>query len=217
MGKEYAYITGKWGDAGADQKARLAYLTREWADLPNFYDEGGRGLSGLAANIGVALLDPLNVIGGVVGGLVLCVFLKSRVEGLCSVNSRDIDKVETACGDASLGDLETIPKQLPGLLRAQKLQKIAAKEGFDWDRIEDVLLKLDEEIFEFKEAVQSGKRANMESEFGDLLFVMANIARHITPDAPQVYTYLAQALAALGEEDGAKQAQLIAVKLTQDL
>lgn len=74
--------------------------------------------------------------------------------------------------------LETIPKQLPGLLRAQKLQKIAAKEGFDWDRIEDVLLKLDEEIFEFKEAVQSGKRANMESEFGDLLFVMVNIARH---------------------------------------
>ena len=70
MGKEYAYITGKWGDAGADQKARLAYLTREWADLPNFYEEGGRGLSGLAANIGVALLDPLNVIGGVVGGLV---------------------------------------------------------------------------------------------------------------------------------------------------
>ena len=38
MGKEYAYITGKWGDAGADQKARLAYLTREWADLPNFYE-----------------------------------------------------------------------------------------------------------------------------------------------------------------------------------
>ncbi|MDP7040340.1 MAG: hypothetical protein QGI45_14370 [Myxococcota bacterium] len=46
---------------------------------------------------------------------------------------------------------------------------------------------------------------------------MANIARRITPDEPQVYTYLAQALAALGEEDGAKQAQLIAVKLSQDL
>ena len=70
MGKEYAYITGKWGDAGKDQKARLAYLTREWHNLPNFYEEGGRGLSGFAANMGVALLDPLNLIGGVVGGIV---------------------------------------------------------------------------------------------------------------------------------------------------
>ena len=70
MGKEYGYISGKWGNAGADQKARLAYLTREWAELPNFYEEGGRGLSGLAANIGVALLDPLNLIGGIAGGIV---------------------------------------------------------------------------------------------------------------------------------------------------
>jgi len=70
MGKEYAYITGKWGDAGKDQKARLAYLTREWHNLPNFYEEGGRGLSGFAANMGVALLDPLNIIGGVVGGII---------------------------------------------------------------------------------------------------------------------------------------------------
>ena len=68
IGKEYKYITG---NAGADQKARLAYLTRTWADLPNFYEEGGRGfISGLAANLGVALLDPLNVIGGGIGGIV---------------------------------------------------------------------------------------------------------------------------------------------------
>jgi len=68
MGKEYAYITGK--NVGADQKARLAYLTRTWAELPDFYQEGGRGFSGFAANLGAAVLDPLNLVGGVVGGMV---------------------------------------------------------------------------------------------------------------------------------------------------
>ena len=67
IGKEYKYITG---NAGADQKARLAYLTREWNRLPNFYEEGGRGFEGLYKNLGVALLDPLNIIGGGIGGFV---------------------------------------------------------------------------------------------------------------------------------------------------
>jgi hypothetical protein len=68
IGKEYKYITG---NAGADQKARLAYLTRTWNELPNFYQEGGRGfIDGLAKNLGVALVDPLNILGGGIGGLV---------------------------------------------------------------------------------------------------------------------------------------------------
>ena len=58
--------------------------------------------------------------------------------------------------------LDGVPKHLPGLLRAQKLQKKAAKNGFDWDEITDVFDKLDEEIAEFKEAVLSGKEADME-------------------------------------------------------
>ena len=49
--------------------------------------------------------------------------------------------------------LESVPKCLPSLLRAQKLQKKARKEGFDWNQIGDVFNKLDEEITEFKEAV----------------------------------------------------------------
>jgi len=66
--KEFSYITGS--DVSQDQKARLAYLTQTWSALPNFYEEGGRGLSGFAANLGVALLDPLNIISGGIGGLV---------------------------------------------------------------------------------------------------------------------------------------------------
>ena len=69
IGKEFKYITGT--NVGQDQKARLAYLTRTWNELPNFYQEGGRGfIDGLAKNLGVALLDPLNIIGGGIGGLV---------------------------------------------------------------------------------------------------------------------------------------------------
>lgn len=81
--------------------------------------------------------------------------------------------------------LDGIPKHLPSLLRAQKLQKKAAKHGFDWDKIEDVFAKLDEEIAEFKEAVQSGDQKEIESELGDILFVLVNIARFKKCDAEE--------------------------------
>ena len=69
MGKEFAYITGD--NVGEDQKARLSYLTRYWDELPNFYEEGGRGvIDGITKNLGVAILDPLNIFGGFVGGQV---------------------------------------------------------------------------------------------------------------------------------------------------
>lgn len=81
--------------------------------------------------------------------------------------------------------LDGVPKQLPGLLRAQKLQKKAAKHGFDWDKITAVFDKLDEEIAEFKEAVLSGKDDDIEGELGDILFVLVNIARHKKIDAEE--------------------------------
>jgi hypothetical protein len=69
IGKELLYITGE--DVAQDQKSRLAYLTNVWGKLPNFYQEGGRGyVSGLAKNLGAAIVDPLNLLGGVVGGIV---------------------------------------------------------------------------------------------------------------------------------------------------
>ncbi len=73
--------------------------------------------------------------------------------------------------------LDGIPPHLPGLLRAQKLQKKAAKQGFDWDKIDDVFDKLDEEVAEFKEAVLSGKETDMTAELGDIIFVLVNIAK----------------------------------------
>ena len=68
MAKEFSYITGE--NAGDDQKGRLAYLTKYWDNLPNFYEEGGRGMKGFFKNLGVGILDPINIIGAGVGGQV---------------------------------------------------------------------------------------------------------------------------------------------------
>ena len=81
--------------------------------------------------------------------------------------------------------LDNIPKNLPSLLRAQKLQKKAAKEGFDWDQISDVFDKLDEEIVEFKEAVLKKKSADIQNEIGDMIFVITNIAKCYKVDAEE--------------------------------
>ncbi len=81
--------------------------------------------------------------------------------------------------------LDNIPKNLPSLLRAQKLQKKAAKEGFDWDQISDVFDKLDEEIVEFKEAVLKKKSADIQNEIGDIIFVITNIAKFYKIDAEE--------------------------------
>ena len=81
--------------------------------------------------------------------------------------------------------LDGIPLHLPSLLRSQKLQKKAAKHGFDWDKISSVFEKLDEEIAEFKEAVLSEVEKDMTEELGDLLFVLVNIAKFKRIDAEE--------------------------------
>jgi nucleoside triphosphate diphosphatase len=73
--------------------------------------------------------------------------------------------------------LEGVARGLPPGQRAVKLQDKAARVGFDWPRIEDVLAKADEELGELKQAIQSGDRDHAEEELGDLLFVLANVAR----------------------------------------
>ena len=75
--------------------------------------------------------------------------------------------------------LEGVPKTLPALLQAQKLQARASKVGFDWERLDDVLHKLDEEIEEFKAAFNENKIDAIEDELGDILFMLVNIARFI--------------------------------------
>ncbi|MBN2655230.1 MAG: nucleoside triphosphate pyrophosphohydrolase, partial [Nitrospirae bacterium] len=75
--------------------------------------------------------------------------------------------------------LEGIPSQMPALLRAQRIQSRAARVGFDWDKKDDVVKKLDEEITEFKEALGSEDQNAMQDELGDVFFSLVNIARFI--------------------------------------
>ncbi len=75
--------------------------------------------------------------------------------------------------------LEGVPKELPALIRAHRLQERAARVGFDWRKAEDVVGKLDEEMREFKETLEGRDPARMEDELGDIFFVLVNISRFI--------------------------------------
>lgn len=76
-----------------------------------------------------------------------------------------------------------IPLALPALCRAEKLQKRAAKRGFDWRSVQGVIAKMDEEFAELNEAIASGDRNAMEEEMGDMLFCCVNLSRHLQIDA----------------------------------
>ena len=74
--------------------------------------------------------------------------------------------------------LDDLPRALPAMERARKLQKRAAQVGFDWAEIAPVLEKLKEEVAEFEEALASGDLERMSDELGDVLFATINLARH---------------------------------------
>ena len=86
-------------------------------------------------------------------------------------------------GKQQSGILDDIPVSLPALTRAQKIQKRASRVGFDWAVVAGVFEKLEEEICELKEALVEGEKAAIESELGDVLFCVVNLARHLDFDA----------------------------------
>jgi|TARA_B100000530_G_scaffold203436_1_gene129819 tetrapyrrole methylase family protein/MazG family protein len=79
--------------------------------------------------------------------------------------------------------LDGVPLALPALTRAQRLQEKASYAGFDWDNIDKVWGKLDEEIDELREADKIKNRSNLEEEIGDVLFSVVNLARHLKLDS----------------------------------
>jgi MazG family protein len=78
--------------------------------------------------------------------------------------------------------LADVPVGMPGLTRAVKLQEKAARVGFDWPDIGPVFDKVREEIAELEVEIGKGDKAKIQDEFGDLLFVMTNVARHLGID-----------------------------------
>ncbi len=84
--------------------------------------------------------------------------------------------------EADNGPLGEVPVALPALVRAEKLQKRAAAFGFDWPEATQVLDKIEEEIDELRSALEANEAAEMKDELGDVLFAIANLARHLKID-----------------------------------
>jgi ATP diphosphatase len=75
--------------------------------------------------------------------------------------------------------LDGVPKSAPALLRAERLGEKASRIGFDWPTVKEVREKLQEELRELDAAIASGDRDELEHELGDVLFSLANLARHL--------------------------------------
>ena len=75
--------------------------------------------------------------------------------------------------------LDGVPKELPALIKAYRIQSKAGRVGFDWDNIADVVDKISEELDEFKNSVEKDNKEAVEEELGDFLFSIVNLARKL--------------------------------------
>ena len=78
--------------------------------------------------------------------------------------------------------LEGVPKALPSLTKARRIQEKAAGVGFDWDNVDNVFDKIYEELDELKDALKSKQKNKIQDELGDVLFSIVNLSRHIDCD-----------------------------------
>ena len=85
--------------------------------------------------------------------------------------------------------MDSIPREFPALMRAQKVQKKAAKVGFDWDDISGAYEKITEETEEVKQAALSGDKDKILDEVGDLLFSCVNVSRFLGVDSEEALTH----------------------------
>ncbi len=84
--------------------------------------------------------------------------------------------------------LVDVPKSFPALIRAEKVQKKAKSAGFDWDSVDGATEKIYEELDEVKEAMKTTNQADIDEEFGDLLFAVVNMARFLKVDPETALT-----------------------------
>jgi len=101
------------------------------------------------------------------------------------VNDWERIKAAERASKAQKGVLDDVALSLPALTRALKLQKRAARVGFDWPEISSVINKIAEETEELVEAQKQQDADHIKEEFGDLLFVLVNLARHMQIDAEE--------------------------------
>ena len=82
--------------------------------------------------------------------------------------------------------MDDVPKNLPSLTRAKKLQKRAARVGFDWPSSREVMVKIQEEILELEIERKADNRENISEEIGDILFTLVNLTRHFNLDPEDI-------------------------------
>lgn len=92
-------------------------------------------------------------------------------------NWEQIKRVEK--GEERRSALSGVPAHLPALLKAQKITEKAARVGFDWEHVDQVVAKVMEELHEFEEAMAARDNESMEAELGDLLFAIVNLGRFL--------------------------------------
>ncbi len=116
---------------------------------------------------------------------------RGRVEADFWEKAKEAERAKETAGAAEGGSdtsapppsaLDGIARALPALMRAEKLQKRAARAGYDWPDAHGVLAKLDEERAELEAAMASGDKAAVTHEIGDMLFTLVNLARHLDVD-----------------------------------
>jgi MazG family protein len=107
--------------------------------------------------------------------------------------------------------LDSVPRNLPALVEAAQISAKAAGAGFDWENVDQVMAKLDEEVAELHHERRNGTQDDVEHEIGDMLFVIVNIARFLKVDPEQAlrksnakfrrrFAYVEQSLAGRGRK-----------------
>ena len=96
-----------------------------------------------------------------------------------------IKKLEKNKSTNTQNTLDQVEKNIPTLLRSVKLQKKAASLNFDWENETQILNKIDEEIYELKDAFKLNDKKMIEEELGDLFFTIINLSRHLNLDPEQ--------------------------------
>ena len=105
-----------------------------------------------------------------------------------ALNSWDNAKQKSKGVKKQSDSMLSVPRELPALMRAQKIQSKAAKVGFDWNNAYDAIDKLYEEINELKMAMLHNNSSEIEDEFGDVLFTCVNISRFLKVDSEEALT-----------------------------
>lgn len=90
---------------------------------------------------------------------------------------RNWEQIKMSEGRSSV--LDGVPKDLPALLKAARIQEKAARVGFDWDQIDGVFAKVEEELGEFRAAYRDHDKEKIEDELGDMFFALVNLARFL--------------------------------------